>query len=70
MFTSSECALSDGAKMLMNKQFPGYSYFYYDFDTEPFGRHFIMQSAKAVNSMKLPQIWICGQYIGGNKPRT
>lgn len=67
MFTGSRCSLSRDAKELMDQKHPNEYYYYFDWDGQGFGVFLMGESTKAsrTTSNKLPQIWVCARYVGG-----
>lgn len=66
MLTGSKCGYSRASKELMSQDQPQQEYFYYDHDIAPLGPNFMHESLKLTRSQILPDIWICGKFIGGN----
>ena len=65
MYTGSRCGMSRASKDLLNSKYPGLRYKYLDYDVAPGGDWIMGPVIRLSHSAKLPQIFICGRYIGG-----
>lgn len=50
---------------MFNTYYPSLRYSYIDYDTVAGGDWLMGSSVRKSGSKKLPQVYICGQYIGG-----
>lgn len=65
LYTGSRCGFSRMSKDLLNTKYPTLRYKYLDYDIAPGGDWIMGPVIRRSGTAKLPQIFICGRYIGG-----
>jgi len=65
MYTGSHCGMSRMSKELLDTKYPSLRYKYIDYDIAPGGDWMMGPVMRRSRTAKLPQIFICGSYIGG-----
>uniref|UniRef100_A0A915JEP7 Glutaredoxin domain-containing protein n=1 Tax=Romanomermis culicivorax TaxID=13658 RepID=A0A915JEP7_ROMCU len=64
LVTRQICPLSIAARKLLDDHH--IPYHYYQYDTEPFGIYFVQTSVRKAGTRRLPQVYLCGSYIGAS----